>query len=144
MELITFTVLLLLDVRLIIPDSWHLYSIFLPWKSHSSNYWFLHLPTDILYDSWSPAMTVSSICISILSMLSSSPAKVAYFLYISLLNWWILLSDCNTCTDCSNAQPIMIAMSGTVAMGGHRRRPGGGSMMTLCDWCSDCCCPVRI
>ncbi|PWZ21218.1 hypothetical protein Zm00014a_032761 [Zea mays] len=29
----------------------------------------------ILYDSWSPAMTVSSICISILSMLSSSPAK---------------------------------------------------------------------
>lgn len=31
---------------------------------------------DILYDSWSPAMTVSSICISILSMLSSSPAKV--------------------------------------------------------------------
>ncbi|KAK3032280.1 hypothetical protein RJ639_036237 [Escallonia herrerae] len=30
---------------------------------------------DILYDSWSPAMTVSSICISILSMLSSSTAK---------------------------------------------------------------------
>ncbi|KAF6163065.1 hypothetical protein GIB67_001393 [Kingdonia uniflora] len=30
---------------------------------------------DILYDSWSPAMTVSSICISILSMLSSSPVK---------------------------------------------------------------------
>ncbi|CAN6440611.1 unnamed protein product [Victoria cruziana] len=30
---------------------------------------------NILYDSWSPAMTVSSICISILSMLSSSPAK---------------------------------------------------------------------
>ncbi|KAH0879481.1 hypothetical protein HID58_066875 [Brassica napus] len=30
---------------------------------------------DILYDSWSPAMTVSSVCISILSMLSSSPAK---------------------------------------------------------------------
>ncbi|TVU45696.1 hypothetical protein EJB05_05192, partial [Eragrostis curvula] len=29
----------------------------------------------ILYDSWSPAMTVSSVCISILSMLSSSPAK---------------------------------------------------------------------
>ena len=31
---------------------------------------------DILYDSWSPAMTVSSICISILSMLSSSTVKV--------------------------------------------------------------------
>ncbi|RVX16567.1 hypothetical protein CK203_006152 [Vitis vinifera] len=30
----------------------------------------------ILYDSWSPAMTVSSICISILSMLSSSTVKV--------------------------------------------------------------------
>ncbi|KAL8523982.1 hypothetical protein ACS0TY_013805 [Phlomoides rotata] len=34
-----------------------------------------HICLDILYDSWSPAMTVSSICISILSMLSSSPAK---------------------------------------------------------------------
>ncbi|KAE8654021.1 Ubiquitin-conjugating enzyme family protein isoform 2 [Hibiscus syriacus] len=31
--------------------------------------------SDILYDSWSPAMTVNSICISILSMLSSSTAK---------------------------------------------------------------------
>ncbi|CAL5332216.1 unnamed protein product [Camellia sinensis] len=30
---------------------------------------------NILYDSWSPAMTVSSICISILSMLSSSTVK---------------------------------------------------------------------
>ncbi|PWA94562.1 ubiquitin-conjugating enzyme/RWD-like protein [Artemisia annua] len=34
-----------------------------------------HICLDILYDSWSPAMTVGSICISILSMLSSSPAK---------------------------------------------------------------------
>ncbi|KAL2498399.1 UBC core domain-containing protein [Abeliophyllum distichum] len=34
-----------------------------------------HICLDILYDSWSPAMTVSSICISILSMLSSSPDK---------------------------------------------------------------------
>ncbi|PON71511.1 Ubiquitin-fold modifier-conjugating enzyme [Parasponia andersonii] len=33
------------------------------------------LPVYILYDSWSPAMTVSSICISILSMLSSSTVK---------------------------------------------------------------------
>uniref|UniRef100_A0A804P934 UBC core domain-containing protein n=1 Tax=Zea mays TaxID=4577 RepID=A0A804P934_MAIZE len=55
-----------------------------------------HICLDILYDSWSPAMTVSSICISILSMLSSSPAKVTYFLYISLFNRWVLLSDCNT------------------------------------------------
>ncbi|KAJ1408832.1 Ubiquitin-conjugating enzyme E2 [Sesbania bispinosa] len=34
-----------------------------------------HICLDILYDSWSPAMTVSSICISILSMLSSSTVK---------------------------------------------------------------------
>ncbi|URE36364.1 ubiquitin-conjugating enzyme E2 [Musa troglodytarum] len=34
-----------------------------------------HICLDILYDSWSPAMTVSSVCISILSMLSSSTAK---------------------------------------------------------------------
>ena len=33
---------------------------------------------DILYDSWSPAMTVNSICISILSMLSSATAKVSF------------------------------------------------------------------
>ncbi|BBM96752.1 ubiquitin-conjugating enzyme E2 W [Marchantia polymorpha subsp. ruderalis] len=34
-----------------------------------------HICLDILYDSWSPAMTVSSICISILSMLSSATQK---------------------------------------------------------------------
>ncbi|KAL6511804.1 putative ubiquitin-conjugating enzyme E2 16 [Orobanche gracilis] len=34
-----------------------------------------HICLDILYDSWSPAMTVVSICISILSMLSSSTEK---------------------------------------------------------------------
>ncbi|KAM7265693.1 hypothetical protein ACFE04_003376 [Oxalis oulophora] len=34
-----------------------------------------HICLDILYDSWSPAMTVSSVCISILSMLSSAPVK---------------------------------------------------------------------
>ncbi|KAH0905978.1 hypothetical protein HID58_037805 [Brassica napus] len=38
-------------------------------------YLFSCVLADILYDSWSPAMTVSSVCISILSMLSSSPAK---------------------------------------------------------------------
>jgi hypothetical protein len=60
--------------------------------------------------------------------------------YISFLHYpswssgpWCLA---NTDTDCSNAQPIMIAMSGTAAMGGHRRRLGGGSMMTRCDGCS--------
>jgi len=35
-----------------------------------------HICLDILYDSWSPAMTVSSICISILSMLSSATEKI--------------------------------------------------------------------
>eukprot|EP00850_Spirogloea_muscicola_P000206 SM000001S04608 [mRNA] locus=s1:1197047:1204629:+ [translate_table: standard] len=35
-----------------------------------------HICLDILYDSWSPAMTVSSICISILSMLSSATVKM--------------------------------------------------------------------
>ncbi|KAK1410442.1 hypothetical protein QVD17_36979 [Tagetes erecta] len=34
-----------------------------------------HICLDILYDSWSPAMTISSVCISILSMLSSSTVK---------------------------------------------------------------------
>ncbi|KAH7373768.1 hypothetical protein KP509_17G074100 [Ceratopteris richardii] len=34
-----------------------------------------HICLDILYGSWSPAMTVSSICISILSMLSSATKK---------------------------------------------------------------------
>ncbi|KAH0909982.1 hypothetical protein HID58_033303 [Brassica napus] len=38
-------------------------------------YLFRYLLVNILYDSWSPAMTVSSVCISILSMLSSSPEK---------------------------------------------------------------------
>ncbi|CAN1813992.1 Probable ubiquitin-conjugating enzyme E2 16 [Linum perenne] len=35
----------------------------------------INLVADILYDSWSPAMTVSSVCISIVSMLSSSTVK---------------------------------------------------------------------
>lgn len=34
-----------------------------------------HICLDILYDSWSPAMTVNSVCISILSMLSSAAVK---------------------------------------------------------------------
>lgn len=34
-----------------------------------------HICLDILYDSWSPAMTLSSVCISILSLLSSSMMK---------------------------------------------------------------------
>ena len=34
---------------------------------------------DILYDSRSPAMTISSVCISILSMLSSCTLKVRHY-----------------------------------------------------------------
>ncbi|XP_013744366.2 probable ubiquitin-conjugating enzyme E2 18 isoform X1 [Brassica napus] len=45
-----------------------------------------HICLDILYDSWSPAMTVSSVCISILSMLSSSPEKVSTFLLTPTLS----------------------------------------------------------
>ncbi|KAH0435711.1 hypothetical protein IEQ34_026543 [Dendrobium chrysotoxum] len=46
--------------------------IFISTRSRGNNCVF---QTDILYDSWSPAMTVSSVCISILSMLSSSSIK---------------------------------------------------------------------
>ncbi|XP_013593705.1 PREDICTED: probable ubiquitin-conjugating enzyme E2 17 isoform X1 [Brassica oleracea var. oleracea] len=35
-----------------------------------------HICLDVLYGSWSPAMRLSSICLSILSMLSSSSVKV--------------------------------------------------------------------
>lgn len=35
-----------------------------------------HICISILYDQWSPALTVSSVCLSILSMLSSSKQKV--------------------------------------------------------------------
>ncbi|WZZ63685.1 ubiquitin-conjugating enzyme 15 [Brassica napus] len=48
---------------------------FPPGPLHPHIYSNGHICLDILYDSWSPAMTVSSVCISILSMLSSSPAK---------------------------------------------------------------------
>lgn len=51
---------------------------------HNLDVWFLLFLADILYDSWSPAMTVSSVCISILSMLSSSTVKVCVLPHNSL------------------------------------------------------------
>lgn len=33
---------------------------------------------NVLYDGWSPALTVTSVCLSILSMLSSATEKVGY------------------------------------------------------------------
>ncbi|KAF3785156.1 putative ubiquitin-conjugating enzyme E2 16 [Nymphaea thermarum] len=46
-----------------------------------------HICLDILYDSWTAAMTVSSICVSILSMLSSSPAKVPLHCFLLLIDF---------------------------------------------------------
>ncbi|KAJ8442577.1 hypothetical protein Cgig2_026519 [Carnegiea gigantea] len=50
---------------------------------------------DILYDSWSPAMTVGSICISILSMLSSSTSKLLVMMVMGIVTerMWFLLQQ---------------------------------------------------
>jgi hypothetical protein len=42
-----------------------------------------HICLSILYDQWSPALTISSVCLSILSMLSSCTKKVCVcFLFV--------------------------------------------------------------
>jgi len=37
-----------------------------------------HICLSILYDQWSPALTVTSVCLSIISMLSSCTRKVNF------------------------------------------------------------------
>jgi ubiquitin-conjugating enzyme E2 W len=40
-----------------------------------------HICLSILYDQWSPALTVSAVCLSIISMLSSCTRKVSFLVY---------------------------------------------------------------
>lgn len=99
--------------------------------------WPLVSFVDILYDSWSPAMTVSSICISILSMLSSSTEKVhatlilvhrSFYivnaLFVLYKIWTFFLS-----LGCSNDRPIMTDMCRIVRTEDLQRRRDGGSTM---------------
>ncbi|CAM9973738.1 unnamed protein product, partial [Choristocarpus tenellus] len=40
-----------------------------------------HICLSILYDEWSPALTIQSVCLSILSMLSSCTGKPPLFIW---------------------------------------------------------------
>ncbi|KAK1865220.1 hypothetical protein I4F81_007754 [Pyropia yezoensis] len=46
-----------------------------PTPRHPHVYTNGHICLNVLYDGWSPALTVTSVCLSILSMLSSATAK---------------------------------------------------------------------
>lgn len=54
-----------------------------------------HICLSILYDQWSPALTISSICLSLISMLSSCPKKVgASIQWFGLKQGWGVGAAC--------------------------------------------------
>ncbi|KAK4387495.1 GTPase HflX [Sesamum angolense] len=82
-----------------------------------------HICLDILYDSWSPAMTVSSICISILSMLSSSTVKAVHNDGVGVLYSDDTVSERVAALDAEpEGQGQANGVAGTVTEGTHEQR----------------------